>query len=842
VVWLAYTIHGDETEGADAALAMLYHLVAAENQDVKALLRDLVIIIDPLMNPDGRARFIKMIAEARAATPNVDEQSLLHTGYWPRGRGNHYLFDLNRDWILGVHPETRGRIREVAKWNPVLFVDAHGMGAQATHLFSPPREPINPNLPRERLAWGETFAKDQARAFDRAGLLYYNGEWHEEWYPGYSDAYASYRGAVGILYEQARIAEDGVLRPEGRILNYHDSVRHHLIGNLANLRTARRHAKELLRALRKTREEAMSPEGPYADRIFAVLPTEHAARLNRFLDLMRLQGIETYRTVAPFVAVEATDPFGRERRACEIPEGAILIPNRQPLGHLVAAMLEFDPHFPENVLREERASILDGRGSRIYDTTAWSLFLFYDLPALTLRTPWPEQAVEKANRIEEVEGGVRPSRARPVAYLIDGADDRSVTAAARLLERGVRVRLALKPLRFEGNQYARGSLLITRLDNQTFSGNLQAVLEKTCRETGLQAVPLQTGRGLGDWPDLGGGYFRLLTRPRIALVGREASSAYDYGACWFLLDHTLAIRHSHLAGGLSGDLRRYNVIVLPGGRGVSPSAELKEWVRQGGTLIAFAGATRPLISSNAGFSHVRGFDEALADLDRYDQALIREWLAQAKGIPPLPELWSHRVPSGIGYPWSGEEAKRPALEELRRRSRWDSLFMPAGAFLAARVNTNHWLTVGCGTRLPVLVGRGPVLMAAEGVEAPVRYGVIETSGETSREAAKAEGQGAEASEKTAPSPAGKAAFRRTGYTVIPKNGRAVLRIGGLLWPEGARKLLNAAWCARERYGRGQIILFATSPVFRGAALGAQRVFLNALVYGPGCGARAPILP
>jgi hypothetical protein len=115
VAWLGYTIHGDETEGSDAALAVLYHLIAADDPGVTKLLEEVVVIIDPLQNPDGRDRFLKMIAENRSTTPSVDDQSLQHTGYDPRGRGNHYLFDLNRDPLFGVHPETRGRMREVAR-------------------------------------------------------------------------------------------------------------------------------------------------------------------------------------------------------------------------------------------------------------------------------------------------------------------------------------------------------------------------------------------------------------------------------------------------------------------------------------------------------------------------------------------------------------------------------------------------------------------------------------------------------------------------------------------------------------------------------------------------------
>ncbi|MEE8111892.1 MAG: M14 family zinc carboxypeptidase, partial [Acidobacteriota bacterium] len=310
VAWMAYSIHGDETSGADAALAVIYHLAAARDEAVEALLDDLVVLIDPMMNPDGRGRFVQQIAEHRGAQPNIDDQSLLHTGYWPWGRMNHYLFDLNRDWILGVHPETRGRIRAAGGWHPLFFVDAHEMGAQDTYLFSPPRDPLNPNFPGWQAEWLETFAREQGAAFDRAGWTYYSGEWNEGWYPGYSDAWAGFRGAIGFLYEQAGIAEDAVRRPEGTLLTYREAVHHQVATTLANLNSLRDHAGAIWEAYLSGRRQAVAADGPYANRTFAVLPTANRSRLQAFLDLMTLQGFELFTAGADFTVSEATDQLG----------------------------------------------------------------------------------------------------------------------------------------------------------------------------------------------------------------------------------------------------------------------------------------------------------------------------------------------------------------------------------------------------------------------------------------------------------------------------------------------------------------------------------------------------
>jgi hypothetical protein len=868
VAWLAYTIHGDETEGSDAALAVLYHLIAADDPAVTKLLGAVVVIVDPLMNPDGRDRFLKMVAEHRGTMPNVDDQSLVHEGHWPWGRGNHYLFDLNRDWIYAVHPETRGRIQAVSRWNPVLFVDAHGMEAQATHLFSPPREPINPHLPSGKARWGQLFAQEQAAAFDRRQLLYYHGEWNEEWYPGYSDAWASYRGAVGILYEQARIAEDGVRRPEGRILTYRESVHHHVIGSMANLTTVQAQAKPLLEYFYATRKTALDPSGPYAKRTFAILPTRNGSRLRDFVGLLQRQGLEVSRADADFTVEVATDQLGREMKNRTIPTGSVLIANRQPLGHLVAALLDFDPRLSPAALADERQELLRKGQSRIYDTTAWNLTMCYGLEALTLPIELPESA--KAFPLtDDVAGGLTGQPSPPVAYLIDGADDLSLTAAARLMERGVEVRMAEKACQFDDQKFARGSVVVTALDNRAFPGDLRETIAKTTHELGLVATAVGHGLGAGDLPDLGGSHFRRLRPPRIALVTRGSQSLTDYGSLWFVLDHQLGVRHSHVEESGHLDWSRYNVVVMPdrGGAPLPPGLTnaLKDWVKAGGTLIAIGRSAGSLIAEKAEFSKVRPLPEALGKLAEYELAVFREWLGRTGQMPAADRVWSHQVVVTLEYPWQTGDGGHPPEQELKRREAWQTLFMPQGAILAARVDAKHWLTAGCDEPLPVVYGRQQVLMAADGVETPIRLGYLAPAekrtppdqapkGDSANQPEpnptaapdKKEPQQKQFETKGTDTKEGEKKDKkeppRVGWAALPPGYEMHLRMSGLLWPEATHRLANAAYVTRESFGRGQIILFATPPTFRAATRGTMRVFLNALVCGPGFGTAHPIEP
>lgn len=822
VAWLGYSIHGDETEGTDAALAVIHHLAASRGKATAQLLRDLVVIVDPLENPDGTDRFLKMIAEARGPHPDVDDQSLVHTGYGPAGRGNHYGFDLNRDLIYGTQPETVGRWRAISEWNPQVVVDSHGMGSQDTFLFSPPRDPMNPHYPAGYMKWTELFGREHGEAFDKLGWTYYSGEWNEGWYPGYLDSWPAVRGAIGLLYEQARMADSGVRRADGSVRNYRESVHGNVVASMATLGTFQRNVRGILRDFRAHRVAALDPEGPFASRSWVILPTANRGRLKAFTDCLAGQGIEMRVLKEPVTLKAATDQLGREQTDVTVPAGSIVVSNSQPLGHLAALLLEFDPKIPEASLKYERQELLKRGHTSIYDMTAWNLTMMHGLDALVTRSEIAAGALAEF-RLPTFAGEAVAQTT--VGWVVDGADDASVVFAARLMEQGVRVRVANKEFALDGRESARGSVVVTRGDNRVFRGDVAERVRAVGSECGVAVRAIGSGFGPGDLPDLGGGHFVLLERPRVALLARGKVSTLSAGSTWHLLDHTLAIRTSLLSDEESGyDLRRYNVIIIPAYSSSnlpeSLGQGLKSWIEAGGTLIASSSAARIFASEDAGVGSTRRLPEALKDVEPYRQQVLREWLAASGTIPGLDAIWSREVPEELGYPWRTDGKGGPDADELKRRDEWQKLFMPQGAILAARVDGEHWLTGGAGTVLPVFFNHGTVLLAPAGVESPVRFGVLEPADEA-KEAAQAS---------------------VAGWSLMPPGKKARLRMAGLLWPEAAQRIANSAVVTRESIGRGQLILFSGTPEFRAAALGTQRLLMNAIVLGPGMGAGAPIIP
>mgnify|MGYP000892869137 CR=1 FL=1 len=736
ITWMAYCIHGDEMSGTDASLAMLWHLASGTDAAVKSTLEGMVVLIDPLMNPDGRDRCITGVAQGRTVQPNIDDQSIFHAQPWPGGRMNHYLFDMNRDWIFVTQPESRGRVKAAGEWNPHYFVESHEQTPLDTFLMMPPRAPINPNVGENIKKWSAIFGVDQGKAFDRFGWRYYTGEWNEEWYPGYSGSWACLRGAIDNLYEQARLISDGVRRPEGTIEAYREAVHKQLTASMANLETLRKNGRGIVKDFVEDRRKIVAGDGPaeggasVPKRYFIVEPPAgNDGRWIRLADLLETQGIEVLKTDKEFKA-SGRDALGREFKDRAFPAGTHLISANQPLGRFAAALFELDPRMTKEFLTEERRELLRFGQSRLYDITGWNVGMFFGCVMSEVAGALPEGAAREDLRAviaAKAEITAKPTD-EAVAYVYDGRDDRAVAGVARLMERGVKVRAVDKPTVLPGaGEIARGSFFVTRADNRNFEGNLAREAKAVADAFGVAPRAVLGGMGAGDLPDMGGQHFVLLETPRIAVVGREPIAPYGYGEVWHLLDHEMGIRASYLdAADLGGtDLRRYNVLVIPDGgdKWADKIPAIKAWVESGGTLVAIGNAAAAVAKDKDGIGSVRQLPDVLTKLDDYRQAVIRDWLGKTVEVNP-DQVWSFNPPEKVEYPWDLGEAEKLSDEEAKRRDQWRALFMPQGAVLAARTDDRSWLTSGCGELLPVVVGNDPVLLVPHGGQAPVMLGAI----------------------------------------------------------------------------------------------------------------------
>ena len=805
VAWMAYSIHGNETSGADAALASIYHLIASTDNEVTTMLENMIVVIDPMMNPDGRARFAKSLEQYRGTAPNVDDQSLLHTGDWPFGRTNHYFFDLNRDFYLLTQPETQGRVALINTWRPQLIIDGHEMGAQSTFLMGPPRQPLNTNIDKDLQKWARVFSEEQGAAFDDRSWRYFTGEWFENWYPGYSN-YAEYRGSMHILYEQSRMAEDGVRRPEGTVQTYMESVHHQFVSTMANLESLATHSQAMYRDYWDGRKYNVSSKSEFGNRSYVFLANENHGRMNALVERLQAQGIELYTNEKPITVSAATTQLGEQAKNVEIPAGSLIVPNRQPDAPLVAAILEFDADVKKSVLIEERQRTLRDGSSLMYDTTAWNFSMMYGLPSITV-----PQHLAKGLSPWTSHSGTQSIDESALAWAVSGEDDRSVAFAARLMEQGINVRIIDKATVLSDEALPRGTVVVTAMDNPKRDDTV-GLVSAEAKTLEVDVVSVGSGYGAGDLPDWGGAHFRLLSRPQIAILSQQGFSSYDVGSSWWAIDTHLGVRHSQIdTAYLSrADLRRYNTIVMPNGYRPMSGAEtsaLKDWVKQGGTLIAHDNSAAQ-IARESGIGQVRSIGDALDSAQDYDIALQRERLSTSEKLD-TGAISAHRISSAIDYPWD-QGAKALSNDELERREAWQKRFMPSGAMVAGQVDTLHWMSFGTPKILPLLYENHPVLMTKGRQQAVVRVGVL--------------GEDSGASEA-----------QTINWSTVPPGNALTVRMSGLIWPEAAARIANSAYVTRERVGKGQVILFSGQPNFRGSTRGVGRIWLNALVYGAGLG-------
>ena len=810
VAWMAYSIHGNETSGADAALGIIYHLISSTDLEITKMLEDMVVIVDPMMNPDGRDRFAKSLEQYRGTAPNYDDQSLIHTGDWPYGRTNHYYFDLNRDWFYLTQPETQGRVKLINQWRPQILVDGHEMGAQDTFMTGPPREPINKNIDRDLIKWGNIFAQDQAEVFDKKNWRFYTGEWHEDLYPGYS-FYAQFRGSLGILYEQSRMAEDGVRRPEGTIQSYKESVHHQFVSTLANLKTLEVNSKAMYQDYWDARKYNVSKNSKYANQTYVILPTKNNGRLNALAEKLQAQDIELFTNERSIIVKSATTQSGENITNYVVPKGSLVIPNQQPEAPLISAILEFDADIDKSVLIEERQESLRDGSSIMYDTTAFNFSMMFGLKAITVN--------EKiSNNLDKwvAESSQSEINKDSIIWATDGEDDRSVAFAARLMEQNIQVRIIDKESFLSGHELSRGSVAVLQMDNPNID-DLSSKISKIRSDLGISIISIESGFGPELLPDWGGRHFRLLEKPQVAILGHSSFNSYDVGVSWWSLDHHLGIRHSLLNGSFAGyaDLRRYNVIIMPSGYLEMSDYEinaLNDWIKQGGTLIAHNSSSR-FIASNETIGGVMQLQDVLDKSNDYNFDLLREIYALEEDLNQEAVL-NNTLDLEINYPLELNKTNY-SEDELKNRDRWQSIFMPSGAFVAGRTDQKHWLTFGTPKTLPLLYGNYPILMTDDNAEAPIRIGELVDNPVINE-------------------------FRSINWSTLPAGKDIKVRMSGLIWPEAAQRIANSAYLTRERVGKGQIILFAGEPNFRGSTRGTNRVWLNAIVYGPGLGTSSKI--
>jgi putative intracellular protease/amidase len=656
VVYFSYGVHGNESSSPESAMWTAWDLVRGAG-DVAGVLDSTVVIIDPVVNPDGRARYVSFYRSTRGPEPDPDPVTREHAEPWPGGRTNHYYFDLNRDWAWMSQPETRARLGTWHRWNPHVHVDFHEMSPQSTYFFFPPATPVNPLYPEHTGRWARRIGEGNAEAFSRRGWLYFTEESYDLFYPGYGDSWPSLLGAIGMTYEQAGGGSAGLAyaRSDGDTLTLHDRATHHRVAGNATLRTVARGKTDLLEGYAAFHREV---DAGLADILLVPGdPGGRGARLRALLAELADQQIDVHVATRAFEVPARPHTGYAERRG--FPAGTIRVPARQPRGRLAATLLQDEVP-------------LDATYS--YDISAWSRPYAYGVEAHSADA----EALDDAGAAwrEAVPGAAEPGpvdgpgdAAAPLYGLLVRPGFDAWPPMVRFLEGGGRARVMPDTFRIDGVAFPPGTFFLP-------AGSNPDLADRVARSGFGPEAPVPVASALTDTgPDLGSGSAGDLRLPRVALVGGPGTSSNSYGAHRFFLEHRLGLPFDAISAGDLGqlDLGEYDVLVVPAGSGTgrrlseSGRAAVGEWVREGGTLVAVG-------SGAAGFRFLTG-------------------VAQREESDPDE---SQRL----------DRALRPRRE--RQLERWQS--RTPGTILEARIDAGHPLSFGAGaaggSRLFVLSSGG----------------------------------------------------------------------------------------------------------------------------------------
>lgn len=581
VVWLVGSVHGDEASGGEAALALAYYLAAGRSPALDQLLEKVLVVLDPMQNPDGRARFVASTRQARGRYLGLEPQDAEHVQPWPGGRFSHWLFDLNRDWFALTHPETQGRVARMLWLPPQVVVDLHEMGSQQGYFFPPPAEPHNPLVsPKQQELW-RLWGRGLAQAFDGAGIRFWTREIFDAFYPGYGQSWPFFSGASGATFEQASTRGRAVRLANGEILRYQDAVAHHLLAAFTTLQLVATHKEAFQESFLQYRKEAVD-EGK--GKAYLWKQKEEAAV--PLANLLAKQGLEVYRVDQGPLA------------------GSFLLPQAQPLGRLAKVLLARDVPLPNAFAERQKAREAKGLPHEIYDVTAWSLPLLWGLEVEERAVEVPRQATLWQPG-EQVFGGLVGEG--NVAFVLPWRGLSSAQALVRLLQGGVKAGAAETSFTVGGQAFPRGSIVIPQRSN---GDNLASLLRQVAAEMGVQFFATPTSlsdSGL----DLGSPRVRLLALPNVALLWDVPTSPTAAGHLRFALEQELDLPVTALRGTSLGavDLRRFQVLVLPdsfssrayaqtlGPEGVE---RLKNWVKEGGVLVAEGNAAVFLTEEKVG--------------------------------------------------------------------------------------------------------------------------------------------------------------------------------------------------------------------------------------------------
>ncbi len=569
VVNLGYGVHGNESSATNSAVLTAYYLAAAQGKKIDKLLNNTIILVDPCLNPDGFTRHSTWANMHQSSTVMTKTDSRQYREVWPGGRTNHYWFDLNRDYLLLVHPESRGRVKAFYEWKPNIVTDHHEMDANSTFFFQPGvKSRNNPLTPAKNYELTNEIGQYHAAYLDKIGASYFTEEQFDDYYFGKGSSYPDINGSIGILFEQAgfrgRIREttNGV-----RKLAY--GIRNQFIVTLSTLDAAIAMKNDLLNFQQSFYADAIEMAKKEGATAYVFGSETDKIKTQEFVRLLNQHQIEVFENTKE---IRADGKVFKSR-------SSYVVQIKQKQYRLIKSIFEVATTFAD---------------STFYDVSTWTLPYAFGIPFAKIEA---NPTVEKA-QAKEVVGKITGGKSN-LGYVFRWDEYSAPRALFELQNAGLVTKVAVEPfsLTIDGKteQFSYGSVLV-QVANPLAADQVFQLVSQVAVETDIDFYAAATGltpSGI----DLGSNSFAKLQKPEVMmLVGGNASSS-DAGELWHLFDQKYQIPVCLTESNMltTAQLEKYNMLILPGGSYPELTGEtankVKDWVKNGGILIAYRGAS-----------------------------------------------------------------------------------------------------------------------------------------------------------------------------------------------------------------------------------------------------------
>jgi hypothetical protein len=573
VVNLGYGVHGNESSATNSSVLTAYYLAAAQGEKIERLLNNTIILVDPCLNPDGFVRHSTWANMHQSITDVTSPDSRQFREVWPGGRTNHYWFDLNRDYLLLVHPESRGRVASFHEWKPNIVTDHHEMGANSTFFFQPgvPSR-NNPLTPEENYRLTYEIAKYHAEFLDDIGSPYYMEEQFDDYYFGKGSSYPDVNSSVGILFEQAGF--------RGRIRETSNGVKTLAFGiknqftvSLSTLEAAMNLKDELLQFQKEFYTEALELADKDEVKAWIFGDENNRQTTRKFVELLNQHQIQVYQNEQEFTSGGKTFK----------PGSSFVVPKKQPQYRLIKSIFEITTEFAD---------------STFYDVSTWTFPYAFNLPFAKMTSLRNVQFANNQVELKMPEGQVFGGKSS-LAYLFKWNEYAAPEALFQLQNKGLMTKVATDEFTFliDGKEenFTYGTILVPAAGQKLNEEEIYSLVTSVAQQTGINFYGLKTGlatRGI----HIGSGSFVSLEKPEVLMLIGGSVSSRDAGEIWHLFDQQykvpVTLAESDNLG--SFNLNRYNTMILPAGsyRELSNTAseKIKRWTEEGGTLITIKNA------------------------------------------------------------------------------------------------------------------------------------------------------------------------------------------------------------------------------------------------------------